>query len=262
MYQDILKKAGLTGVQAEIYDFLLGHSNWKASDIAREIKRPRGVVYKGLDELITLGLAQKKEDENMVTRFLAEHPTRIEQVFARQEDELKENHRSLRDTLPNLISAYNLANNRPGVRFFEGKDGIKEVLKDTLYAQDTLLSYSDIEAINKYIKDINDWYVGQRERKQIKKRAILLDSPFARDILKGYHTGITENRFIDHQQFDFSTVMHIYDNKVSYISLADENMIGVIIDDRNIYGMHRSLFEYAWSQANDIDQLPDLSKAQ
>ena len=65
MYKTILKNAGLTDVQAEIYEFLLNNSNFKASSISRAINRPRGVIYKGLDELIELGLAEKKDDKDM-----------------------------------------------------------------------------------------------------------------------------------------------------------------------------------------------------
>ena len=102
----------------------------------------------------------------------------------------------------------------------------------------------------------------KREKKQIKKRAILIDSPFARDYLKGYHETITENRYVDYKSYPFFTVMHIYDNKVSYITLTENSKIGVIIEDQNIYQMHKSLFEFTWHNAKKIDQLDPLSNAQ
>ena len=40
--------------------------------------------------------------------------------------------------------------------------------------------------------------------------------------------------------------MQIYDNKISYLTLSDKEMIGVIIEDKYIYKMHKDLFEYMW----------------
>ena len=47
--------------------------------------------------------------------------------------------------------------------------------------------------------------------------------------------------------------MQIYDNKVSYITLSDKEMIGVIIEDKHIYTMNRDLFDFNWELAQNID---------
>jgi hypothetical protein len=56
-------------------------------------------------------------------------------------------------------------------------------------------------------------------------------------------------KFIDHKLYPFNSVMQIYDGKISYITLSKTSKIGVIIEDKNIYQMHKSLFEYIWSKA-------------
>jgi hypothetical protein len=67
-------------------------------------------------------------------------------------------------------------------------------------------------------------------------------------------------KFIDHRLYPFNSVMQIYEGKVSYITLSDKGMIGVIIQDSNIYQMHKSIFEYVWSGAKGFNQLAPLSK--
>ena len=74
MNEKILYNLGLTKVQAEIFDCLLQNGAQKAVDIAKKTKRPRGVVYKGLEELISLNLAIKKDGQAGITVFAAEHP--------------------------------------------------------------------------------------------------------------------------------------------------------------------------------------------
>ncbi|MFH1522228.1 MAG: hypothetical protein ABIE43_00225, partial [Patescibacteria group bacterium] len=120
----------------------------------------------------------------------------------------------------------------------------------------------DAEAVVKHIDKINQEYVKKRDKLDIKKRMILIDSPFTRNYLKNYHRETTDMRLIDYKLFPFNSVMQIYNNKISYITLSDTGKIGVIIEDKNIYQMHKSLFEFTWSKAKSFDQLTPLSKAQ
>ena len=46
--------------------------------------------------------------------------------------------------------------------------------------------------------------------------------------------------------------MQIYDGKISYISLSEGQMIGTIIEDQAIYKMHKALFDFTWSRAENI----------
>jgi hypothetical protein len=44
----------------------------------------------------------------------------------------------------------------------------------------------------------------------------------------------------------FQSVMQIYDNKVSYITLTDDYLVGIIITDQYIADTHKYLFESLW----------------
>ena len=51
-----------------------------------------------------------------------------------------------------------------GIEFFEGKEGLKKVMDDSLTASETIYSYVDFETIAKHIPDINKQY-----RKRIRR---------------------------------------------------------------------------------------------
>lgn len=257
MQEKLIKQAGLTQVQAEIYALLLEKGEVKASEIAKNTKRPRGVVYKGLDELIDLGLAERLEKEK-ITKFRAEHPSKLEKLIENRENELKKEKQSFANGLPDLISVYNLAHNKPGVRFFEGIEGVKKVIFDTLASKDIIYTYADVESVDKYIKKINAEYAKERDKLSLNKRLLVVDTPFARNYLKDYHPETTNLKFISGIEH-FGSVMQIYDNKISYITLSETSMIGVIIEDKNIYEMHKTLFEFIW---NNVDKNQSLSNAQ
>ena len=150
--------------------------------------------------------------------------------------------------MPTFISEFNLVSGKPGVRYFEGIDGIKKVINNTLTSKTVIYTYADMEKINQYIKKINDEYSKKRNELKIEKKVLLVDSEYTHKFLKNYPAENLDIRFIKNIRH-FTAVMQIYDNKISYITLAKERITGIIIDDKNIYEMHKILFENDWKNA-------------
>jgi len=245
MHEDILQKSGLTSTQAAILDYLLQVEEDKASAIAQKIKRSRAIIYRDLEELTNMGLVKKTEKNNRVTTFSAEHPSALEKLMEQREKTLENDKKQLEGTLPDLISAYNLAHNRPGVKFYEGKEGIKKVLYDTLNSRTEILTIADSRAVRENLKKINEEYVKKRKEKNITKKLIVPDS--VRQEFSSTQDEYTEIRFLKEKYYPFQTGMQIYDNKISFQTLEKNNLLGVIIEDKNIYTTHKLLFEYIWN---------------
>ncbi|MFA5886225.1 MAG: helix-turn-helix domain-containing protein [Patescibacteria group bacterium] len=246
MFEKTLYNLGLSKVQAEILDCLLNQGPDKASNIAKKIKRPRGVAYKGLDELIKLNLVSKTEEVKGITIFSAEHPSGLETIADQKEKDAIKHKKEFISALPDLVSAYSLISNKPGVKFYEGEEGIEKSLNDTLASRTTIYTFADIEAVEKNIKDINDAYSKKREKTAIKKKIIIADTSFNRQFLKNFNSLITEFRFLAPEFYNFSSGVQIYDNKVSYQVVSSDNKMAIVIEDKNIYQMNKLLFEYIW----------------
>ncbi len=247
--------SGLSRDEARAYEALVRYGSLEASALARKAGlTSRTIAYKVLAGLVEKGLAEKKEEEGKVARFTPAHPLKLKDWVEKKETEAKNAINALGGVLGKLTSDFNLISGKPGVRFYEGKSGMKAVLDDSLTAREIIYTYVDIESIEKYIPDVNKEYSRDREKYGIQKRGIILDTPFNRKYLEGYHTKVTNSKFIKLATPPFHTIMQIYDNKVSYITLRDENMIGVIVADPHIYGMHRALFEYIWSVTPDATE--------
>jgi sugar-specific transcriptional regulator TrmB len=246
MYTQLLINAGLTQIQAEALDWLIKNGESKAIDIAKNTTLARGVVYKALEELLGLKLVEKIETKNKVARFRAEHPSKIEEFFDEKERKIKKEKREFIESLPDIVSSYNLGSNKPGVKFFEGEDGIRLALFDTLKSTTEIYTFADIKATNENLKEINDDYAKKRERLGIKKKIIVSDSIENRKFFESFNAEITQVKFIKKEYYPFKTGMQIYSNKVSYQTLEKENKIAVIIEDKNIFQMHKLFFEYMW----------------
>jgi sugar-specific transcriptional regulator TrmB len=252
-YTNNLIATGLTKEQATVYETLLKLGETTASKLTKSLPTPlsRPLVYKVLEELIALGLTTKLETAGKVTVFTPKHPVGITERIDKQKEQIEQVKKEFTATAGKLISLFNLNSGRPGVQFFEGKDGVWEVLMDSLTATEEILAYGDLEAIAKYIPDLNAEYSAMREEKQVKKRGLVIDSSEARKFLQTYGGNVTDTKLMPAtgNVVPFQTVMQIYDQKVSYITLTDKYLIGFIITDQFIANTHKYLFESHWQSA-------------
>lgn len=246
MYEDFLKALGLNENEAQIYEILLNTGPAPAREILKKTALKRSNLYNVLGSLEKTGLISQKLGKNGITVFCLETPDKLEDLISNKEKQLSQSKSQLASNLLSLKNLFFLSQERPVVKFYEGLSGVKKVLEDSLTSKTEIYSYGDIEAINKYIPDINKEYVKKREILKIKKRGIALDTPTTREFLKNYYPNVTETKFIKCDAEPFQTIMQIYDNKISYITLSSKSMVSVIIEDANIYQMHKFLFEHLW----------------
>jgi len=254
MYKDIFIQLGLSSNEATVYECLLKNGQSTVGEIIKKTPLKRGVAYNILSDLIKKNLVSEKKikvgkGKEKVAHFIPNHPEKLREYLKNKKDQLDKIENTLNANLPTLVSDFNLISGKPGIRFFEGIEGVKKVLEDSLTAKELVYSYADLEAVVKHIDKINKEYVKKRDELGIKKRVVFIDSPFARSYLKDYHRKTTFMKFINYKLYPFNSVMQIYDGKISYITLSKKSKIGVIIEDKNIYQMHKSLFEYAWTKA-------------
>jgi sugar-specific transcriptional regulator TrmB len=253
-YTQNLTETGLSPEQASIYEVLLKLGTTPASQVAKEIPSglSRPLVYKVLDELISMNLAEKHDLSGKVATFSAKHPTAILERIDARKSQIEQTKAQFAITSGKLASLFNLTAGRPGVQYFEGKDGVWDVLMDSMRATEEILTYADLEAITKYIPDLNAEYSAMREEQNVKKRGLVLDSPLARSFLSSYDGAVTNTKLIRASEgtLALQTVMQIYDNKVSYITLTDAYMVGIIITDQFIANTHKYLFESMWKMSS------------
>jgi sugar-specific transcriptional regulator TrmB len=249
---DILIQAGLTPTQADILGFLLTQNELKAKELVMALKKPRGVIYKGLDELVALGLVEKHEEPGSVARFRAEHPSKLEALFEEKEKNAQKERKNFLQSLPELTSHYNLAQRKPGVHFYEGKAGLRQVLDDTLRSKTEILLFIDKSSINneRTFGALTDEYKEKRLKAGIKQRIIYADErPLLEPNLGSLYEDLTEIRFIGESTVPFKSSVKIYDNKLSYQVIEGDQNIAVLIEDKNIYEMNKAWFEFLWQMA-------------
>lgn len=255
--QETLANCGFEPSVANIYLILAQNGELSVSQIIEKTGLSRAGAYDALNILLSNEyIEHRKEGRNVFYKIY--HPSKLFQIVEerKREDSLFE--KDVAETVKTLVGSYNLSNNKPGVRFFEGEEGMREATFDSLKATGTIYTFLDVDATQKFAGEMNKEYVKERIKRKIFKKQISLDTPFTRE---RYRTLSPADRFLEVRllpagQNPFQTGLQIYNNTISYSTLTADKKIGVIIEDESIARMQKSLFEYIWKS------LPPLPASQ
>lgn len=256
MFKTILQKIGLTDKDANVYLACLELGTQPASVIAKRAGLKRPTTYLILESLLKRGLVSEYTGSN-VKYFTAVEPQYLLSFVEKQRRELMAHQRELEQFIPQFQALTNPYSVSPKVKFYEGVEGIERVMEDTLTAEKTgILTYSSIdrwfsrEDLKQYIM-----HYGKRriQEKRLPLRGIVIDTPLARNyITKDYpnsNEDLTQTRWFPKDISIFHNEINIYDNKIAICSIGHE-LLGVIIESREIAESQRSIFELAWKSVS------------
>ena len=249
METNTLNKLGLNDNEVIVYEELLKSGQQKASQIAQKTPLKRGLIYKTLEGLEKKGLVIREDEDGSVSIFSPIHPNILKGLAEKRAQEALEVKESIQKELGSLISMYNLANNKPGVEFYEGVEGIEKALNDTLTSKTDIYTFADKRSIESTLSTLNKTFRRKIIKSGIHKKIIV---PFSDKELYKNTDGNNdapniERRFIKGDIPLFKTGMQIYDNKVSFQTITENNQIAILITDPHIFQMHKIMFEYIWN---------------
>ena len=192
--------------------------------------------------LMEAGLMSTYE-HNKKTLFSAESPEALKRILKNQEEKLKSAADSLEGILPALLSMHTYAEEKPKVRFFEGKEGLLTMQEEFLKTKDkkveSIYNVDDLNVI--FSEEERKHYYQERIKRKIFVRALY-------NRKKGFFEGtikFTDDRYVPYEIFLFSSDITIYENKVAIASLK-ERLVGVIIENKQIADTIRSLFNLSF----------------
>lgn len=237
----ILVQIGLQETEAKFYLAALELGQASVRDIAAKAGISRTNAYDVFSRLLEQQLVtQVAGASNRIMLVAAEPPVQLTEL-------LDARRRKLDLLLPELRSLHNGASGKPRVRYYQGAEGIKHVLDDTLAARDKhllgILSMRDLFEVpgRAWMND----FVRRRIDAGVFLRVIR--SP-VKDIAKVWPQSATDLREVRFASADFVFTMtsYIFDNKVAIISSRRENF-AMTIESDEFAMMQRNLFEVLWT---------------
>ena len=251
MNKDTLQKAltypGLSKKEADIYlsSFEIKHPT--PMNIAKETGMPRPSVYRVLESLVEKGLMGKTtKDKHSI--YVPEDPRAIV-------SRLKLQASSIQNVMTELHDLSTIYRNRPTIRFFEGREGMKRVLDDVLATNEKeILSFSSIERLFETLPDYFPAFVKSRRRKGMRVRVLSPKSKKGLERKAIEKEELREIRFISDELAKKVGVIQghifVYADRVAFISF-DSDQNSVIIENQALANVQRALFEVAWESVKN-----------
>lgn len=257
-----LADLGLSSKEAKVYLSLLELGTASAQAIARRAGIVRPTTYVILEALARKGLASKAtgpDAKKMI--FAAEAPERLEHFLEHQARDIQRRQKDLERILPELRSYQLAGEERPRVRMFEGKEGLKSlqhefvaVSKDEMVgmvSEDIMAEIFPLHS-DEYDRDIRS----VRVRAGVSSRHIYVTSrgPGAHDP-EADRRALRERRYLPPDLLPISASFAVHGPVLSVISLRDK-IIGVLIEHADIANSFRGIFEFLWKTAEMYQKAP------
>lgn len=242
--QKILEMNGLTSKEAAVYLSLLELQQATPSTIARRSNIKRPTAYVILDTLKKKGLVSYvKKNKLLYYRITNPHSLVEEQ---------QNRYQQLEKALPELILLHGRFGITPTMTIYEGKEGIIQIMEDTLKTSTELLCWADATlAVETLLLDYYPKYIETKVKRKVSLRGILSYDKRALLMKRNGQKEFREVYLIPKQKFPFKNEINIYDNKIAIISYADK--IGIIIENQNIADTQRSIFNFAFEYAKIVE---------
>lgn len=244
----LLKDLGLNENEAEIYELFLKEGRSKVRDILDKTSIKRANIYHILQSLQEKNLLLAYEGKQ--TEYEVQDPSNLWQLLEDKEKRLKQTEAVLKGALPILTSLYNKTAGKPAIQVFEGVEGLKKALLLTLGADDIIYTWLDGELLlNETITKINESYVKDRLRKGIKKHILTRSSDASKRGISVAQNSLTEIRYMTDTVPTFDASVQVFGNTSIIISVRNDDIISLVIDDITISQFLISLFSSIWMQA-------------
>lgn len=239
MIEEKLKKAGLSDSETKTYLAALELGETNISRIAKKSGIKRTTTYLVIDSLKEKGLISAIKKKNK-TFFYAEDPRKIKE---KMEESIKE----IDMAIPELLSIANFIDKKPNIKYFEGKDGIKDLFKDILKHpnSEVLEWYSESYATDFSEEFFSKYFTPKRIAKKIWVRAILPDNEIIKKLVANNEKQLRKTKLLSPEKYKIKIEINIYGkNKISIISFKEE--MGLIIESEKIYASFKNIFELMW----------------
>jgi len=242
-YLGLLRSVGLNESEAQIYLTNLEVGPAAPQLLVEKSGFSRPATYLAIDQLVQKGLLHsvKRGKRNL---YVAESPERLLRYARGYAQKVDAKVADIADVLDDLKLMQR--GERPLVKFYEGADGLKEILEDLVESDpESTEEIANIDAVKEIfstaeLRDVQNIL----DKRKTKGRALLMGD------VKETRSKI-ETRILPKGSFDFDGDLLIYGDKVAMVSFKGK-IVGVVVESKVIADTHRVLFELAWRTAKTL----------
>lgn len=238
--QDLVQ-IGLNETQAKAYIWLVKNGSATPPSVSKKLGITRTNAYAVLDQLTDLGLAKKDPEQSKLV-YRAENPIALEGLARKQRQQAMEYEESIRNAMPSLLNYFHSFSDQPGIKFFQGTAGIKEIYQDTLRSTQDIYVIRSLHDQDLMSVDFYDKYKQKRAKLGIKTYMI---NPSTDTSVWNQSTDSQlkiERTSIRKTDYTSQVEVSSYGNKTALISFGEE-AIGMIIESPQIADAMKQIFQ-------------------
>lgn len=259
MIHELLTSIGLSDKEATVYVALLRYGTQRISFIASKASLNRGTTYVILHALLAKGLVVKSTKKK-VQCFTALEPKHLLHYLDHKKETLLSQREKLSEALGQLLAITNPNTARPTIEFFDGPEGARAALEDTLTASDRILRA--FLSIGDIAETIGERYFDTYTTRRIKAGYALHALRTLEKDKKAMERNIYARRYVTSKkdkrevryvgdELAFPISLYMYDNKLAIISSREENF-ALIIESKELAEMQKKLFSLLWHAATPL----------
>lgn len=244
-----LQNLGFSDKESVVYIGLLELGRGTVSEISKKAGISRTTGYDILVSLLNKKLVSISGKETK-QEYVAESPNSIIDYLKNQREKIEEEI-DKGEKIVNELELIHNVKNRPKIRFYEGKEGLKQVYEDTLTSSESIRAYATVDDMHNALPEYFPEYYKRRAEKGIFIRAIVPSTDIGKDRHMHDKAEKREISFVPKDEYYFSPEINIYDNKVMIASWREN--LGIIIESEEIADAMKKIYELAWNESKRLD---------
>lgn len=255
MIDEVFTSLGLSPEESKTWMALLESGPAPAGQLAQRMGAPRPSVYGFLKRLVNAG-AVLQSTEKSVTIFTAAAPQALQGLLRSKIEKLERQQSGFTRLIPELEKKIPLGAFKPRFEFFEGREGVQNVLSDMLlYSGIETRSYWPMQAM---IDLLGDEFFHNHNKIRIQNRtSVKAIWPQGQIVSIKDHPSLGAGKDylreirIAPPDVDFSMGYWIYRNKTAFLASQAESF-GFIIESAELAQMMLSQHELMWKNSKKL----------
>jgi len=255
MLENVFAELDLKPVEHQVFFKLMEGGSSTAGALAQKMDIPRATLYGYLENLQSAGLISSVI-ESGVKVFAPEPPEKISLLYQQKIERMQVQQQKLTDQLTDLSQRMTQSRHKPAVRYFEGRQGIQNMLQDMLLHHNiTVHSFWPIKAMVGVLSFDFLWGFNiQRIHQDIRLKAIWPPNQ-AVDVKKTQFMASAPEHLREARlapaSIDSEVSYMVYCDKVMVMSSLEENY-GFIIESPAMARMMLTQFNLIWGVSEPL----------
>ena len=237
---------------AEVFVQSLQSGPASVQQLARVLGENRVTVYSAAERLIEKGLLYetRRGKRRMV---VAEEPDVLKRLLQRRKNELDLLADNVDRVAALLASLRTTDGGVPSVKFYEGVEGLKKMLEETLAATNEVLVFTYVDLFSSLLSPryLENYYV-RRAKKGIATRLIFPDAAFGKRVAGYAAKYAMQVRFL-RPDLAWKSGIFAWNDTIAIQSFTEGKVTCTIIENPDIAHFYRTIiYEMCWAQARPL----------